>query len=63
LADISINDIHEFIQNVEIVWQGRKIFEAYDGFVIGTVSKHFDIAKTALESHLNQDILFISSKW
>src|SRR4051812_18103128 len=63
LAEIAINDVHEYVQQLKIFWKGEKIFEAYDGFVIGTVSKHFDISKTALLNHLDQDILFISSEW
>ena len=63
VAAISVNDVHELIQEVRIYWEGRKIFEAYDGFVIGTVSKFYDINGTALEKHLGQDILYISSDW
>jgi hypothetical protein len=63
LADISSNDLHECIHQVKIFWKQKKIFEAYDGFVIGTVSENFDLAGTALEDHLDQDILFISSEW
>jgi RHS repeat-associated protein len=63
LASVSINDIHEFIQQAKILWKGSLIFESYDGFEIGTVSKHFVIKGTPLEYHLGQDILFISSNW
>jgi hypothetical protein len=63
VAAISVNDLHELIQEARVLWEGRKIFEAFDGFVIGTVSKYFDIVGTPLIKHLGQDILFISSEW
>jgi hypothetical protein len=63
VSAISVNDVHELIQEARVFWEGRKIFEAYDGFVIGTVSKFYDINGTALEKHLGQDILYISSEW
>jgi hypothetical protein len=63
LANISINDVHEFIQRCTVFWKQKEIFVAHDGFVIGTLSKHFDISGTALAKHLGQDILFIANDW
>jgi hypothetical protein len=56
-------ELHELIQRAKVIWEGRKIFEAYDGFIMNTVSKYFDIKNSPMESYLNQDILFISSVW
>ena len=63
LASIPKNDLHELVSNLEVWDDNKKIFEAFDGFEIGTISKEFEINGTPLEHHLNQDILYISRKW
>jgi hypothetical protein len=63
VAAISANEIYERVQELQIFFGGQKIFEAYDGFVIGTVSKFYEISGTNLAKHLNKDILYISSDW
>lgn len=60
---ISSEDIYEFIQQAKILYRGRQIFEAYDGFNTGIVSKYFDMTETPLIGHLGQDILIVSSEW
>jgi hypothetical protein len=63
LANIAINDVHEFIQQCRVFSKQKEIFVAYDGFVIGTLSKHFDLGGTSLAKHLGQDVLFIANDW
>jgi hypothetical protein len=63
VASLSLLDLHEFIQQATVFWQGRKIFDAYDGFVMNIVSRDFEIKDTPLAKHMNQDILFVSSEW
>jgi hypothetical protein len=63
LVALSVDDLYEHIQEVKVFWEGRKIFEAYDGFVIGTLSRYYDITGTVLVKHLGQDILYVSSEW
>ncbi|MDO6435236.1 hypothetical protein Q4E93_31760 [Flavitalea sp. BT771] len=63
LVNISINDVHELIQQCKVFWKQKEIFVAYDGFVIGTLSNHFDVGETSLAKYLGQDILFIANDW
>jgi len=62
-AALSAGDIYEFIQHARVIFGGRLIFEAYDSFNTGIVSKNFDITETPLIGHVGQDILMVSSEW
>jgi hypothetical protein len=63
LSELANNNLYECINDLEIFEKGKKLLEAYDGFVIVTVSKDFKIEGTHLQKYLNNDLLFISDVW
>ena len=60
IADLIIDDLFERINFLEVSRDGQKLLEAFDGFVIVTLSKNFPLAGTALLQYLDQDLLFVS---
>ena len=63
IADLAKDNLHEFINFLEVLEGGRKLLEAFDGFVIVTISKDFDINSTILPKYLDRDLLYISDEW
>jgi hypothetical protein len=63
ISELANNNLYECINDLEIFENGKKLLEAFDGFVIVTLSKDFKIEGTALPKYLNNDILFISDVW
>jgi hypothetical protein len=63
IADLANDELYESINFLEVSQSGQKLLEAFDGFIIITLSKHFPLAGTALTQYLNQDLLFISDNW
>jgi len=57
------DDLYQFINFLEVSLDGKKLVEAYDGFVMVTLSKDFDISKTSLPKHIDTDGLYISDSW
>jgi hypothetical protein len=63
IADLVKDDLFEGINFLEVVKEGEKLLEAFDGFVIVTISKNFDIKETALPKYLNMDLLYVADNW
>jgi hypothetical protein len=63
IAGLTIDDLFERINFLEVSQNGQKLLEAFDGFVIVTLSKSFPLAGTALSQYLDQDLLFVSDNW
>ena len=63
LSDLANDNLFECINDFEVRETGKKILEAYDGFVIVTLSRDFKIERTRLSKYLNNDLLFISDEW
>ena len=63
IAGLIIDDLFERINFLEVSQDGQKLLEAFDGFVIVTLSKNFPLAGTALSQYLDQDLLFVSDNW
>jgi hypothetical protein len=63
IGDLLKEDLYEKINSPAVFKDGKKLLEAFDGFVIVTVSKHFPIGETALPKYLDMDQLFISEEW
>ena len=58
LISLTEKDLHEVIQRASVFWNGQKIFEAFDGFVIGTLSKSI-ISWEHLCKHIWDKIFYI----
>jgi len=63
IADLINDDIFERINFLEVSQDGQKLLEAFDGFLMVTLSKNFQLAGTALSQYLDQDLLFVSEIW
>ena len=63
ISELANNDLYECINDLEIFENGKRLLEAFDGFVIVTVSKGFKIEGTDLPKYLDSDLLFISDVW
>lgn len=63
ITELAANDLYERINFLEIFKDGCKLLEAFDGFVIVTISKNFPLVGTKLFHYLNQDLLFVSETW
>jgi len=63
IADLANDNLYESINFLEVSQDGQKLLEAFDGFVIVTLSKNFPLAGTALSQYLDQDLLFVSDNW
>src|SRR5258706_1936468 len=63
IACLTNDDLFERINFLEVSQDGQKLLEAFDGFVIVTLSKNFPLAGTALSQYLDQDLLFVSDNW
>jgi hypothetical protein len=63
ISELANNNLYECINDLEIFENGKKLLEAFDGFVIVTVSKNFNMEDTNLSKYLNNDLLFISDVW
>jgi hypothetical protein len=63
ITGLIIDDLFEHINFLEVTQDGQKLLEAFDGFVIVTLSKNFPLAGTALSQYLDQDLLFVSEIW
>ena len=63
ISDLIVDDLFERINFLEVSQNGQKLLEAFDGFVIVTLSKNFPLAGTALSQYLDHDLLFVSEIW
>jgi len=63
VADLVNGDLFESINFLEVSLDDVKLLEAFDGFVIVTVSKTFPLAGTNLTQYLDQDWLYVSDNW
>lgn len=63
ISKLAERDLYRAINWFEVRENGKKLVEAFDGFVIVTVSKDFDISKTSLPRYLDDDILFVADDW
>ena len=63
IAGLTIDDLFESINFLDVSQNGHKLLEAFDGFMIVTLSKNFPLAGPALSQYLDQDLLFVSDTW
>ena len=63
IADLVEGDLHERINFLQVFQDGKKLLEAFDGFVIVTLSKNFVLQGTSLHNYLNSDFLYVSDNW
>jgi hypothetical protein len=63
LATLAKNNRYEYINFLQVFQNGKKILEAFDGFVIVTISKGFSIKGASLSKYLDKDLLYISDDW
>lgn len=63
IAALAHKNLQEHINFLQVFEHGQKLVEAFDGFAIVTLSKHFAFAGTALAQYLDQDLLYISDEW
>jgi hypothetical protein len=63
IAGLAKDDLYERINFLEIFQSGKKLLEAFDGFVMVSISKDFNITATALPKYLDMDLLYVSDNW
>lgn len=63
IIELANDDLFECINMLIVYKDSVQLLEAFDGFVIVTLSKSFDITATNLEKYLDNDLLFISDDW
>ena len=63
IAKLITDNLFEHINFLEVSQDGQKLLEAFDGFVIVTLSKNFPLAGTSLSQYLDQDLLYVSDTW
>jgi len=63
IAGLAKDDLYEHINFLEVLQDGKKLLEAFDGFVIVSISKDFVITATVLPKYLDMDLLYVSDNW
>lgn len=56
------NSIGDYIQNIQIKNESKMLFEGFDGFEYGTLSKYIVIPKWFNEKYI-PDICMVSNEW
>jgi len=63
LLRITVESLEEYIQSAKIKYNGELLFEAYDGFEYGILSKRFNIENSILKEIVVQGNCTISKEW
>jgi hypothetical protein len=63
LLGITTESFHEYIQSAKIKYKGELMFEAYDGFEYGILSKKVNVSNSILKGLIDQGNCGVSSIW
>ena len=63
LYEIIYNEFSGYIQSLEILVDGRKIFEGYDGMEYGEFSKNFKLPEDFEKRYIEKDMCLFSDEW
>lgn len=63
LFEIIHNSIDEYIQSLDILVDGKKIFEGYDGMEYGLISKDVQLSPEFKEKYIDGNMCGVSREW